>query len=321
MYSSDELLQKVNAALHANTFHRQPETLYEPIRYALSMGGKRLRPVLLLMAYNLYRDDVTPALNTALGVETYHNFTLLHDDLMDRAEYRRGKPCVHRVWNDNAAIMSGDTMLMLAARHVAQTGMFNLMDYFLDIAVQVYEGQQYDMEFETRNDVAEDEYMEMIRLKTSVLLAGALKLGAMQADAPLSDQEALYAFGEKLGLAFQLQDDYLDVYGDFATFGKRPGGDILCNKKTFMLINALRMATPAQHALLQHWLDATDYDPAEKVSAVTGLYDEIGVAAVARHKMDECYALAEQSLARVDVAEERKQILLQYARSMMNPEA
>ena len=318
MYSSDEILRMFNTALQANTFHRNPQTLYDPIRYALAMGGKRLRPVLLLMAYNLYHDDVAPAMPAALGLETYHNFTLLHDDLMDRAEYRRGKPCVHRVWNDNAAIMSGDTMLMLAARHVAQTGMFDLMDFFLDIAVQVYEGQQYDMEFETRNDVGEDEYMKMIRLKTSVLLAGALKMGAMQAGAPLSDQAALYDFGEQLGLAFQIQDDYLDVYGDFATFGKRPGGDILCNKKTFMLINALRMATPSQRARMQRWLDAADYDPEEKVRAVTALYSEIGVAAVARRRMDEYYARAEKRLAQVGVADERRQTLLQYARSMMN---
>ena len=317
MYSSDELLQKVNAALHANTFHRQPETLYEPIRYALSMGGKRLRPVLLLMAYNLYRDDVTPALDTALGVETYHNFTLLHDDLMDRAEYRRGKPCVHRVWNDNAAIMSGDTMLMLAARHVAQTGMFNLMDYFLDVAVQVYEGQQYDMEFETRNDVTEDEYMEMIRLKTSVLLAGALKLGAMQADAPLSDQEALYAFGEKLGLAFQLQDDYLDVYGDFATFGKRPGGDILCNKKTFMLINALNSADDSQRQELERWIKATTFVREEKIMAVTRLYDELGIRQRCEQRIAQYFDEAKALLDKVAVASERKQELRDYTAKMM----
>ncbi|MCR4921690.1 MAG: polyprenyl synthetase family protein [Bacteroidaceae bacterium] len=318
MFSSDELLQQVNAALEAQASSRTPQSLYAPIHYVLSMGGKRLRPVLLLMAYNLYRDEVAPAMPAALGVEIYHNFTLMHDDLMDRAEYRRGKPCVHHVWGENAAILSGDTMPLLAARHILSAGMPALMDCFLETAIQIQEGQQYDMEFETRNDVTEDEYIAMIHHKTSVLLACALKLGAIQAGAPTADQEALYRFGEQLGLAFQLQDDYLDVYGDFATFGKRPGGDILCNKKTYMLINALSKATPAQHARLQQWLDATDYNPEEKVRAVTNLYNEIGVAALAHEKMNECYTLAEQSLAQVALPDSRKEVLLQYARSLMN---
>ncbi|MCR4920893.1 MAG: polyprenyl synthetase family protein, partial [Bacteroidaceae bacterium] len=178
--------------------------------------------------------------------------------------------------------------------------------------------QQYDMEFETRNDVTEDEYIAMIHHKTSVLLACALKLGAIQADAPAADQDALYRFGEQLGLAFQLQDDYLDVYGDFATFGKRPGGDILCNKKTFMLINALARATSSQHNCLKQWLDATDYKPEEKIRAVTDLYDEIGVAPLAREKMNEYYNQAEKELASVALPVARKDVLLRYARSLMN---
>lgn len=318
MFTSSELLEKINAALEALPYERTPQSLYTPIRYVLSMGGKRVRPVLMLMAYNLYQDEVEPAMMPALGLETYHNFTLMHDDLTDRADYRRGKPCVHKVWGDDAAIWSGDTMLLLAIRRVAESHNPRIMQLFTETAMQVNEGQQLDMEFERRNDVSEAEYMEMIRLKTSVLLACALKMGAMLADAPETDQAALYDFGEKLGLAFQLQDDYLDVYGDFKTFGKLPGGDILCNKKTFMLINALLKATPEQQGKLKHWLEATEYDPQQKIREVTELYSQIGVDRMARERMNECFAQAHESLAHVGLTEERKQILWQYALGMMN---
>ena len=308
----------VNEALANLKYERTPESLYTPIKYVLSAGGKRIRPVLMLMAYNLYRDEVSPAIMPALGVETYHNFTLMHDDLTDRADYRRGKPCVHKVWGDDAAIWSGDTMLLLAIQMVTKAGEPRIVDLLIETALQVNEGQQLDMEFEKRDDVAESEYMEMIRLKTSVLLACALKMGALLAGAPLSDQAALYRFGEQLGLAFQLQDDYLDVYGEFETFGKRPGGDILCNKKTFMLINALRNASPAQREKLERWLAATDYDPQQKITEVTEMYTTIGVDQMARERMNACFAEAQKSLALVSLPEERKQILWQYALGMLN---
>lgn len=308
----------VNEALANLKYERTPESLYTPIKYVLSAGGKRIRPVLMLMAYNLYRDEVSPAIMPALGVETYHNFTLMHDDLTDRADYRRGKPCVHKVWGDDAAIWSGDTMLLLAIQMVTKAGEPRIVDLLIETALQVNEGQQLDMEFEKRDDVAESEYMEMIRLKTSVLLACALKMGALLAGAPLSDQAALYRFGEQLGLAFQLQDDYLDVYGEFETFGKRPGGDILCNKKTFMLINALRNASPAQREKLERWLAATDYDPQQKITEVTEMYTSIGVDQMARERMNACFAEAQKSLALVSLPEERKQILWRYALGMLN---
>ena len=308
----------VNEALANLKYERTPESLYTPIKYVLSAGGKRIRPVLMLMAYNLYRDEVSPAIMPALGVETYHNFTLMHDDLTDRADYRRGKPCVHKVWGDDAAIWSGDTMLLLAIQMVTKAGEPRIVDLLIETALQVNEGQQLDMEFEKRDDVAESEYMEMIRLKTSVLLACALKMGALLAGAPLSDQAALYRFGEQLGLAFQLQDDYLDVYGEFETFGKRPGGDILCNKKTFMLINALRNASPAQREKLERWLAATDYDPQQKITEVTEMYTSIGVDQMARERMNACFAEAQKSLALLSLPEERKQILWRYALGMLN---
>ena len=302
-------------------YNRKPEDLYDPIRYVLSLGGKRIRPVLMLMGYNLYREDVDSIMMPALGLETYHNYTLLHDDLMDRADVRRGHPTVHKKWNENAAILSGDSMLVLAYQRVAQCNpemLPKVMELFTETALQIGEGQQYDIDFETRDDVTEAEYIEMIRLKTSVLLACALKMGGLLAGAPSADLEALYDFGEQLGLAFQLQDDYLDVYGDFKVFGKRIGGDILCNKKTYMLINAQLRANSAQRRELEGWLVATDFDEEQKISSVTRLYDEIGIPELAQQKIQFYYDLAEKSLARVALPKEAKQNLWAYAQEMLN---
>ncbi|MBO5660178.1 MAG: polyprenyl synthetase family protein [Bacteroidaceae bacterium] len=320
MYTSSEILEKVEWAIENLPYDRTPYRLYEPIRYVLSLGGKRVRPVLMLLAYNLYKEDVEKAIPVALGVETYHNYTLLHDDVMDRAEVRRGKPCVHKVWDDNTAILSGDSMLVLAYQRVAQCDAALLpaiLGLFTETALEIGEGQQYDLDFEDRIDVTEEEYIEMIRLKTSVLLACSLKMGALLAGASAADADSLYRFGEKIGLAFQLQDDFLDVYGDFQTFGKKIGGDILCNKKTFMLINALQKANETQRAELMRWIETTDYQPQEKVEVVTRLYDEIGVGAMARNKINSYYQEAAQCLAQVNLPQERKQVLWEYAQSML----
>ena len=320
MYSSKELLQQVNEAIAALPLECEPKGLYAPIRYVLSLGGKRIRPVLMLMAYNLYREDVKPCIMPAIGLETYHNFTLLHDDLMDRAEVRRGKMCVHLKWNDNTAILSGDNMLVLAFQYMMQCDKDKLpevMRLFSKTAIEIDEGQQYDIDFETRNDVTEAEYIEMIRLKTSVLLACALQIGATLADAPKQDAEALYHFGECLGLAFQLQDDYLDVYGDPAVFGKKIGGDILCNKKTFMLINALLHASKEDKAELQRWIEGEGCNPDEKIKFVTALYTKIGVDRMAQERMNAYYVEAEQYLAKVNLPEERKQMLHGIALELM----
>ena len=321
MKTSAEILGIVNDYIEHLPYERKPEGLYAPVRYVLSLGGKRIRPVLMLMGYNLYKDDVERIMMPALGLETYHNYTLLHDDLMDRADVRRGHATVHRKWDENAAILSGDSMLVLAYQRMAQCDaalLPQVMELFTETALEIGEGQQYDIEFETRNDVTEDEYIEMIRLKTSVLLACALKLGAMLAGAPKTDAEILYDFGEQIGLAFQLQDDYLDVYGDFKTFGKRIGGDILCNKKTYMLINAQLLANDSQRKELEHWLTAKDYDEEDKIKSVTHLYDEIGIPQIARKKIEYYYSLAEQSLAKVNLPEEKKSLLWQYAQQMLN---
>lgn len=320
MYSVAELTEKVTTALEQLPYDRQPQGLYAPIKYVLSLGGKRIRPVLMLMAYNMYREDVDRIMPVALGLEVYHNFTLLHDDLMDRADVRRGKPCVHRVWNDNTAILSGDNMLVMAYQMMSRcpsSALPSVISIFTETALQIDEGQQYDMEFEQRTDVTEREYLEMIRLKTSVLLACALQIGALLGGASEADAQALYAYGEKVGLAFQLQDDYLDVYGNFETFGKAIGGDILCNKKTFMLINALAHAPEHLRAELQGWLAATEYDPAEKIEAVRHIYTQVGVDQMAKEQISFYIAQAEDALRALPIAEERKEILRQWTEQLL----
>jgi geranylgeranyl diphosphate synthase type II len=321
MYKSEELLKKVNEALDGLTYDRKPSSLYDPIKYVLSLGGKRVRPVLMLLAYNLYKDDPERIMMQAIGLETYHNFTLLHDDLMDNADRRRGHETVHRKWNPNQAILSGDTMLLQAFQRMGQCEAGKLQQVigvFTETTLEIDEGQQLDVEFETRSDVTEDEYIEMIRLKTSVLLACALKIGAILAGAPEADQDNLYKFGEQIGLAFQLQDDLLDVYGDPKVFGKNIGGDITSNKKTYMLINAVNRANDAQRAELMRWIEASDFDRSEKVQAVTRLYDEIGIRQLCEQKIEDCYALAHTFIDKVSVSEDRKAELKAYAAAMMH---
>lgn len=320
MKTADELLTQVNAFLDALPYERTPKSLYEPIRYVLSMGGKRIRPVLMLLGYNLYKEDTDKILMNAIALETYHNYTLLHDDLMDQADLRRGHETVHKKWDANTAILSGDSMLVLAYERMAQCDSRHLADVlrlFTTTALEIGEGQQYDMEFETRDDVREEEYIEMIRLKTSVLLACALKIGAILADAPAEDADSLYKFGEQIGLAFQLQDDYLDVYGDSKVFGKKIGGDITSNKKTFMLINAFSHADEAQRQELEKWVNAKSFDREEKIAAVTRLYNEIGIDKMAQDKIAYYFEQSKKYLDAVQVPAERKEELLKYAQRMM----
>lgn len=319
MKTADELLQLINRYLDSLPYDRKPASLYAPIKYVLSMGGKRIRPTLMLLAYNLFKDDPEKILSSACALETYHNYTLLHDDLMDNADVRRGQPTVHKKWNANLAVLSGDSMLVLAYQRMIEcdSHLAEVLRLFTETALEIGEGQQMDMEFETRNDVREEEYIEMIRLKTSVLLACAMKIGALLADAPADDADNLYRFGEKIGLAFQLQDDYLDVYGDPAVFGKAIGGDIVSNKKTYMLINAFNRADNAQRAELERWIRATDFDRREKVKAVTGLYDEMGIDRLAQQKIAGYFNESKTYLDRVGVSDERKSELMRYAQRMM----
>ena len=319
MYSISELTEKVNTEIERIQYHAEPHHLYDPIRYILAIGGKRIRPVLMLMGYNLYRNDVDTVINNALALETYHNFTLLHDDLMDKSDVRRGNPTVHKKWDDNTAILSGDTMLIMAYQ-LFNKGMNNeqASTAFIDATLGVCEGQQYDIDFETRNDVTEAEYMEMIRLKTSLLLGYALKIGALLGGADADDVEHLYAFGEKMGLAFQLQDDLLDVYGNPKVFQKKLGGDIVENKKTFMLINALQLADAEQKKELNRWLSLKEFDAEQKIAAITHIYNILGIDKLAQQKIEELFALSLQSLDKVKVADEKKVELRNFANKLLD---
>lgn len=325
MYTSDEILNKVNEYIEQLPFDRKPESLYAPIKYVLSLGGKRIRPTLMMLSYNLYKDDVENILPAACAIETYHNYTLLHDDLMDNALLRRGHQTVHVKWDANTAILSGDSMLVTAYQQMQNpyktmgnpNAILPVLDLFTETALEIGEGQQYDMDFENRMDVKEEEYIEMIRLKTSVLLACAMKIGAILADAPEEDANNLYKFGELMGLAFQLQDDFLDVYGDTKIFGKAIGGDITSNKKTYMLINACNLANDEQRKELNHWLSLKEFDAKEKIDAVTRLYNEIGIDKLAQRKMEEYYEQSRKFLDAVNIPEPRKEELRKYAAQMM----
>lgn len=320
MYTAEQILDEINAYISGLSLVREPEGLYAPINYVLSAGGKRIRPVLMLMAYNLYMEDISVALAPATGIEIYHNYTLLHDDLMDKADMRRGKKTVHKIWSNNTAILSGDAMLVLAYQYIAKAPaayLKQMLELFSATALQICEGQQYDVDFEQRNDVTEQDYLEMIRLKTAVLLAASLKMGAIQGGASQQDAGLLYDFGINIGLAFQLKDDFLDIYGDPVVFGKNIGGDILCNKKTYMVIKALELSDAAQKAELGKWMRAVTFDPEEKVSAVIHIYNETGMKTCCEKKMREYYGKAMRSLEKVKVEKEKKNQLINLAHSLM----
>lgn len=293
--SLKHLQQLIADGLAQTEYGKQPVELYEPIRYMMALGGKRLRPLLVLLGYQLWKEQPKKAVDPALAVEVFHNFTLLHDDIMDRAPLRRGKQTVYTKWNENIAILSGDVMLVRAydlLLDIEPQLLPQVMRRFNTTAAEVCEGQQYDMNFETEEEVSEADYMEMIRLKTAVLLGFSLELGGILADAPEEDCRQLYRIGESMGIGFQLMDDLLDVYADQDKFGKQVGGDILCNKKTFLLINARKKASGATAEKLDQWLQQTDEHGAEKVAAVTGIYNELGIREQTEARMEEYFAEA-----------------------------
>lgn len=283
-----ELLKAVEVEIKNQTFGSQPKSLYEPIRYIMALGGKRLRPLLALMAYSLYKTDAQSIVKYATAVEAFHNFTLLHDDIMDNAPLRRGKPTVHEKWNANTAILSGDVMLVkvydmflsLEGNTLNET-----LRIFNKCAAEVCEGQQWDMEFETKDKVTEAQYIEMIRLKTAVLLGFSLEMGALLADAPKEDRNLLREFGTCIGIGFQLKDDLLDVYADKKKFGKQVGGDIIANKKTFLLIKAKEKARGKDKIELDQWLKAKKFNKQKKVKAVTALYDKLSIHQLTEKKI------------------------------------
>lgn len=321
MFELNQYFTMASQAIASIKYPSTPTGLYEPIAYTMSLGGKRLRPTLTLMSCHALGGDCNKALNPAVGIELYHNFTLLHDDIMDRADMRRGKPTVHIKWNDNVAILSGDTMLTMATQYVARTDdkyLKEAIQLFNDTAIGIYEGQQYDMDFENRMDVTTDEYIEMIRLKTSVLLGCACKMGAIVAGASQADKDALYQFGMYLGLAFQLQDDILDVYGNPETFGKEIGGDIMNNKKTFMLISALNLAAPDDRRELLDWINMPQPVRNLKVAAVTAIYDRANVRAVAEEQMDNYNNLAIAAINKLSTDSETKQVFHDFANALLH---
>lgn len=320
MTSLNDLQAKINDGVDQLFFPLHPAELYEPIKYILSLGGKRMRPVLLLMACDLFGGDPDKALSPALAIEVFHNFTLMHDDIMDNAPLRRGKTTVHEKWNKNVAILSGDVMLVESYKLMMQVDsnlLSRVLNIFNDTAVGVCEGQQFDMEFEQRNDVHIDEYINMIRLKTAVLLGGALKIGAVIGGANENDADLLQTFGEQLGVAFQLQDDILDVYGDPEKFGKQVGGDILSNKKTFLLIKALELANAEQAAELNKWFSNTLVNPKEKIDAVTGLYDQLDIRHHAWKTMHTYADKAFMALDAIVLPDSNKQYLRGFADGLM----
>lgn len=289
----------INQVIESLDWSKEPKGLYEPIGYTLASGGKRIRPTLAMIASSLFGGKEEEVLPAALALEVFHNFTLLHDDVMDRAEVRRGRPTVHVKWNDNTAILSGDQMLIEAYKllsHVPTDKLPQVLQWFNTMATGICEGQQYDVDFEQKDEVSIAEYMKMIELKTSVLLAYALKIGGYIAGANPAQLESLYQFGLHIGLAFQIQDDILDVYGNPETFGKAIGGDICCNKKTFLLLTAFEKADPQSKAELQQWLAISNRNQ-EKIAAITAIYDHLGVRAAGETAMEEHTTLA---LAQLD---------------------
>ena len=312
MYTIDELREIVKKEMAKQEYIEKPYSLFEPIKYILEDGGKRLRPILTLLAYNLYREDIERVLKSAIGIEIFHNYTLLHDDVMDDAELRRGRQTVHKKWNNNVAILSGDAAAITAYKyieHCEDRYLRRAIDGFNQVAMDVCKGQQYDMEFETRNDVTEEEYLHMIYLKTSVLIAGSLRHGGLIAGAPEHEYKALYDFGGFLGLAFQLQDDYLDVYGDVSEFGKNIGGDIVSNKKTYMLIRAFELADEATKKELTSWIEMKDFCPEEKIKAITEIYNRLGIKQVTLDAINKYLKKSREILSQIEVPEERKQVL------------
>lgn len=326
MKTLQELLATVENLFNETHFSYPPEGLYDPIEYTMHLGGKRIRPLMLLAANQMFDGEENQVRSAAIGIETFHNFTLLHDDLMDKSPLRRGKTTVYRKWNENTAILSGDTMFALAWRHFLEKFHPNLqaiLNCFNETAIEVCEGQQYDMDFEQQKNVTIDNYLMMIRKKTAVLLAGALKIGALYANAPKEEVERLYNFGIHLGLAFQLQDDLLDGYGDVAVFGKQTGQDIRDNKKTFLILRALEIANKEQKRELQnlfHIEGTSTLDDEAKVSRVLEIYAELGIKGQVEKAIAEEFALAQKEIDSIAVDNAHKEPLIDLMKKLLGRE-
>ena len=312
-----ELSVLIQKEIKETEYSGTPSELYDPMNYILQLGGKRLRPVTILLAVQLFNGDLKAAIPAAKAVEVFHNFTLVHDDLMDNAPLRRGQQTVHEKWNSNIAILSGDTLLIEVYNHFLEGNYNNLSEIlrvFNKTAIEVCEGQQLDMNFESRSDVTIDEYINMIRLKTSVLVGGSFEIGALVANAHKDDAQLIYDFGVNLGIAFQLQDDYLDCFGDPEKFGKQVGGDIISNKKTFLMLKALELDTSGE---LQKWVDKTDFVNEEKVEAVKSIYRQLKLDELAFSLMDDFYQKSLASLNQIKADQESKDKIIAFAQALM----
>lgn len=313
----------INAEFDKLEFGAEPANLYDPIRYMLSVGGKRLRPLLTLMGYTLFKDDYEKAVYPALGIELFHNFTLMHDDIMDDAPLRRGEATVHKKWNENVAILSGDVTFVRAYQLVTSVEdqyLRKVIERFNDTAALVCEGQQMDMDFELMHVITVDDYLKMIRCKTAALLGFSLQLGAVLAGAGEENEKILYDTGINMGLAFQIKDDLLDVYGDAQKFGKRKGGDITANKKTFLTLHALESAEDTQKKELINWLENEPSDNEQKIEAVKSIYDRLGVKQRADAVITQYYNHAVSTLEQVQATPEQKGILLDFFKTLMQRE-
>lgn len=320
MHSIHQLQTIINKAIAETKYTAKPAELYEPISYLMELGGKRMRPVLVLHSTELFGGDIFKALDAAIGIELFHNFTLMHDDIMDKAPLRRGKATVHVKWNESAAILSGDVMFVEAYKLMIKVDdriLREVLDVFSDTASGVCQGQQADMNFERRDNVSIEEYLHMIRQKTAVLVAGSMQIGALIGGAEKKEARLLYEFGVNLGLAFQLQDDILDVYGNPAIFGKQVGGDILSNKKTFMLIKAKELAQEEVAADLDQWMNNSSTLPAEKINAITTIYNQLEVRKLAEREMEYFVNKALDALEQVSVDSSKKQLLHSFAEDLL----
>ncbi len=320
--SLEVFLKAIQTEIANTKYGESPTELYEPIEYLMSLGGKKMRPLLTIMATNIFSDDWQKAVKPALGVEVFHNFTLMHDDIMDAAPIRRGQPTVHEKWDANVAILSGDVMLVCAYELMTAVDdkiFKHVIRRFNRTAAEVCEGQQWDMNFATRNDVTEDEYINMIRLKTSVLLGFALELGGLVAEAGEENTKLLYEIGTNIGIGFQLKDDILDVYGDPEKFGKQVGGDIIENKKTWLLLKALEIGEANE--ALQTWIDAKNFDKIEKVKAVTEIYNSLNIRQLAETKMNEYFDKGLKGLAQLNAPAERKLPLIELTKQLIERES
>ena len=317
---SNEYLPLIESEIKKQKFGNQPKSLYDPIHYIMTLGGKRLRPLLTLLAYSLYKNDTTRVIPYAVAVEAFHNFTLMHDDIMDNAPLRRGKPTVHEKWNVNTAIISGDVMFAKVYDQflgIETERLKDVLKTFNACVSEVCEGQQWDMEFEKKSKVTEAQYISMIRQKTAVLLGFSLELGAILADAPQTERSALREFGTNIGIGFQLKDDLLDVYADKKNFGKQVGGDIIANKKTFLLIKALEKARGKEKLELEKWLNAKKFNSRKKVTAVKKIYDNLNIAALTQNKIDSYFTQGFASLEKSNADSFRKNELKIFAQNLI----